>query len=155
MTATTPDVPAGTPRLNAIGMVVAEMNAAVAFYRRLGLVFPSGAAGEDHTEAALGGGISLMLDTESSIREIYPGWEGTGSGRVALAVELASPGDVDSLYADLAADGFGVREPWDAFWGQRYANVRDPDGTHIDLYAALPTSASDPETGSDGSGQIG
>ncbi len=38
--------------------------------------------------------------------------------------------------------GAGVRrhlEPWDAFWGMRYAVVRDPDGTPVDLFAALPT----------------
>jgi uncharacterized glyoxalase superfamily protein PhnB len=29
-------------------------------------------------------------------------------------------------------------EPMDAFWGQRYAQVKDPDGTVIDLYATLP-----------------
>jgi catechol 2,3-dioxygenase-like lactoylglutathione lyase family enzyme len=29
-------------------------------------------------------------------------------------------------------------EPWDAFWGMRYAVVRDPDGTPVDLFARLP-----------------
>jgi hypothetical protein len=29
------------------------------------------------------------------------------------------------------------KEPWDAFWGQRYAIVLDPDGTHVELSAAL------------------
>ena len=31
-----------------------------------------------------------------------------------------------------------VKEPYDAFWGQRYATVHDPDGNAVDLYAALP-----------------
>ena len=36
------------------------------------------------------------------------------------------------------AEGFdGEKEPWDAFWGQRYAQLRDPDGVPVDLYAAL------------------
>jgi uncharacterized glyoxalase superfamily protein PhnB len=30
-----------------------------------------------------------------------------------------------------------VKEPWDAFWGQRYAAVGDPDGNLIDLFAPL------------------
>jgi uncharacterized glyoxalase superfamily protein PhnB len=31
-------------------------------------------------------------------------------------------------------------EPWDAFWGQRYATVRDLDGNGVDLFAALPAT---------------
>ena len=37
----------------------------------------------------------------------------------------------------IAADETGIKEPWDAFWGQRYAQVRDPDGNPVDLYAPL------------------
>src|SRR3712207_7486195 len=39
-----------TPRLDLIGLVVADMAASVAFYRRLGLEFPEGAErSEEHT----------------------------------------------------------------------------------------------------------
>jgi uncharacterized glyoxalase superfamily protein PhnB len=31
----------------------------------------------------------------------------------------------------------GTNEPWDAFWGQRYARVSDPDGSKVDLFAPL------------------
>ena len=31
----------------------------------------------------------------------------------------------------------GEKEPWDAFWGQRYAIVQDPDGNGVDLFAPL------------------
>ena len=34
----------------------------------------------------------------------------------------------------------GHHEPWDAFWGQRYATVLDPDGNSVDLFAALPAT---------------
>lgn len=27
--------------------------------------------------------------------------------------------------------------PWDAFWGQRYAQLQDPTGVPVDLYAPL------------------
>jgi hypothetical protein len=37
----------------------------------------------------------------------------------------------------LAALGHGRKEPWDAFLGQRYAVVSDPDGNHVDLFAPL------------------
>ena len=29
----------------------------------------------------------------------------------------------------------GYKKPWDAFWGQRYAVVHDPDGNAVDLFA--------------------
>ena len=64
-----------------------------------------------------------------------------GSHRAALAFECADPAEVDATYADLTDAGFdGHLEPWDAFWGQRYATLRDPDGNGVDLFAALPTS---------------
>jgi uncharacterized glyoxalase superfamily protein PhnB len=40
-------------------------------------------------------------------------------------------------YNDLAAAAYkGHLAPFDAFWGQRYATVLDPDGNHVDLYAS-------------------
>jgi uncharacterized glyoxalase superfamily protein PhnB len=55
------------------------------------------------------------------------------------AFRCESPEEVDSVYAELVGAGASVhKEPWDAFWGQRYAQLKDPDGTVIDLYAPLP-----------------
>jgi uncharacterized glyoxalase superfamily protein PhnB len=46
--------------------------------------------------------------------------------------------EVDSLYAELTGAGYaGHLEPWDAFWGQRYAVVKDPDGNDVALFARL------------------
>jgi uncharacterized glyoxalase superfamily protein PhnB len=45
---------------------------------------------------------------------------------------------VDELFATLVRSGARAhKEPWDAFWGQRYAQLRDPDGNGVDLYADL------------------
>jgi uncharacterized glyoxalase superfamily protein PhnB len=45
---------------------------------------------------------------------------------------------VDDLYAAVKAPGFDAeKEPWDAFWGQRYAQLRDPNGVPVDLFAPL------------------
>jgi uncharacterized glyoxalase superfamily protein PhnB len=55
-----------------------------------------------------------------------------------VAFRCESPEEVDLLYRDLVAAGAeGHKEPWDAFWGQRYAQVRDPDGTIVDLFAPV------------------
>ncbi len=38
----------------------------------------------------------------------------------------------------LAAIGLVTKtEPWDAFWGQRYAQALDPDGNTVDLFRPL------------------
>ncbi|WP_078508969.1 VOC family protein [Streptomyces zinciresistens] len=131
-----------TPRFDAIGLVVADMAASVAFYRRLGLVFPEGAESEPHAEAALGGGPRLLLDTEASVRSFHPGWRPpTGGGRASLALRCADPAEVDSVYGELVGAGYhGELQPWDAFWGQRYASVCDPDGNGVDLFAPLPAA---------------
>ena len=79
-----------------------------------------------------------MLDSEQTIRSFRPDWERAVGNQLALAFECASPSAVDELYAQVVDAGFqGEKAPWDAFWGQRYAQLLDPDGNPIDLYAAL------------------
>ncbi|MGY0501019.1 VOC family protein [Nocardia sp. FBN12] len=129
-----------TPQLDVVSVVVSDMAASVAFYRKLGLVFPDGSETEGHAEAVLGGGLRLALDTEATIASFTPGWQPpTGPGRSSLAFRCADPAEVDKLYAELVDAGHhGELPPWDAFWGQRYASLVDPDGHGIDLYAPLP-----------------
>ena len=57
---------------------------------------------------------------------------------MALAFACDSPTEVDAAYAELVENGAAGRlEPWDAFWGMRYAVVHDPDGNPVDLFAPL------------------
>ncbi|MEV5839712.1 VOC family protein [Nocardia sp. NPDC052112] len=127
-----------TPQLNVIGIVVSDMAASLAFYRRLGLEFPD-AGGDGHLEAALPGGMRLTLDTEAVIESFHPGWQPpTTAGRLGLAFQCANPAEVDAVYRELTDAGYhGELKPWDAFWGQRYATILDPDGNSVDLYAPL------------------
>ena len=130
---------AGMTALAVVELVVADMAAALAFYARLGLEAPPGSQTEDHVEVGLPGGLKLAFDTESVIKSIDPQWTpSTGGHRMALAFQCADPAEVDGVYTDLTAAGYdGHMAPFDAFWGQRYATVVDPDGNHIDLYASL------------------
>ena len=126
-------------KLDAVGLVVSDLARAVSLYRMLGATFAEGAAESEHghAEAQLDGGFRLLLDTEAGVKSFDPGWERSkGSPSVSLAFRCASPADVDGLYARaLEAGARGHKEPWDAFWGQRYAQLRDHDGNGIDLYA--------------------
>ena len=130
-----------TPKFNAIGTAVADMAASLAFYRSLGLDVPDGADGEPHVEIPLTSGVKLMLDTYDTVQAFEPGWTPPERGQMSLAFECATPADVDESYATMTAAGHhGHLAPWDAFWGQRYAVVHDPDGNAIDLYATLPSA---------------
>jgi len=124
-----------------MGLVVSDMAASVAFYRRLGLAFPEDAGNQPHTEAELPGGLRLLLDTEKEVRSFHPAWRPpTGGNRAGLAFRCDSPAEVDSAYEELVEAGYhGELKPWDAFWGQRYAVVHDPDGNGVDLFAPLPS----------------
>ena len=129
-----------SPQLDFFAVVVSDMARSLAFYRKLGLEFPEGSEGEGHVEAHLPGGLRYGLDTEEVMRSFDPEWQRpTGGHAAGGAFRCDSPTEVDSVYAELlAAGGSPHKEPWDAFWGMRYAQLADPDGTVIDLYALLP-----------------
>ena len=130
--------------LNAVGIVVSDLKRAVDFYRTLGVPFEPGVeeSEQGHAEAELDGGFRLMIDSEATMREFDPSWQrGSGSSAATLAFGCANPQEVDQLYAQaLKAGGREHKAPWDAFWGMRYAQLRDPDGNAIDLYANLEKS---------------
>jgi catechol 2,3-dioxygenase-like lactoylglutathione lyase family enzyme len=127
------------PRLAVVELVVSDMAAALAFYRRLGLDVPPEADTAPHVDVDLGAGLRLALDTEDTIRSFNPAWTPpTGGHRSALAFACDSPAEVDATYAALVDAGYhGEITPWDAFWGMRYAVVHDPDGASVDLFAPL------------------
>jgi len=101
------------PNLDAIGIVCADLDRTRAFY--------------------------ALLDVEVEVlRSFQPAWERAAGNTVALAFRCGNPAEVDEVYARVVAAGFhGENEPWNAVWGQRYAQLHDPDGTPVDLYAAL------------------
>jgi uncharacterized glyoxalase superfamily protein PhnB len=129
------------PQFDVVGLIVSDLHRAVGFYARLGIRFPDEIDPMDHghVEAELPGGLRFTLDAEESIRSFDPGWSPPSGGhRVALAFRCESPEEVDRLYRELTDAGAqSHKEPWDAFWGQRYAQVQDPDGSIVDLFAAL------------------
>jgi uncharacterized glyoxalase superfamily protein PhnB len=128
-------------RFDAIGVIVADMDTSVAFYRSLGLEFPDppDPDGHGHVEATLPGGMRLMLDTVETVKSFDTKWTPPSGGhRIGLAFLCDSPAAVDELYTYLVDSGAeSYNPPWDAFWGQRYAQVKDPDGNVVDLFAPL------------------
>jgi len=125
------------PQLNAIGIVAADLKRTILFYRLLGVDVPE-ATESGHIDSVLENGARLMFDREDVIKSFQPEWKRETGNQISLAFECASPAEVDEMYARVVDAGFhGEKEPWDAFWGQRYAQLLDPDGVGVDLYAAL------------------
>jgi catechol 2,3-dioxygenase-like lactoylglutathione lyase family enzyme len=129
----------GSPQPAFVGIVASDMAASVAFYRALGLAVPDGAETEPHVNIPFGP-LVLALDTEETIRSFDPEYTPPKeAGRVAIAFDCGTPDGVDATFAELTGAGYnGHRAPFDAFWGQRYATVLDPDGVGVDLFAWLP-----------------
>lgn len=129
------------PQFDVLGVIVSDLHRSIEFYSRLGLEFPvdPDPMGHGHVEASLPGGLRFTLDAEESIMAFDPKWAPPLDGhRVAIAFRCDSAADVDRLYDELVGAGSeSYKEPWNAFWGQRYAQLKDPDGNVVDLFAPL------------------
>ena len=124
-------------QLNGVGIVVSDMARSIAFYRLLGLDVPE-TPDEGHVDTFLPNGVRFMLDSEETVRSFRPDWTRQSGNQLGIAFECSSPTEVDEVYARATEAGHhGEKEPWDAFWGQRYAQLQDPDGVPVDLYASL------------------
>ena len=123
-------------KLSVLGIAVKNMGESLQFYRQLGLEIPEGQDAEGHVQIE-GDGITLAWDTVEVLAGVYGEWNDRPTGhRIEVAFECGSRAEVDATYARIVARGpHGHREPWDAFWGQHYAIVTDPDGNLISLFA--------------------
>ena len=136
------------PDMNQVDLVARDMEAAIAFYRALGLEIPESAiwrtkTGIHHVDIVTPGGVTLHWDSPELARAYNHGWRepaGTGS-RTILSFKVESRDDVDRIHAKLVGLGHKCPQPpYDTFWGARYAILEDPDGNHVGVM-----SPSDPE----------
>lgn len=125
-------------KLNAVGVASTDIDKTISFYELLGFSFGEPTPDKKHVESiSEGTSIRLMIDSQEVIKEII-GEAPKPSNHSGFAIQYSSPGEVDTVVAKIKAAGFAVvKEPWDAFWGQRYAVVADPDNYKVDLYAQI------------------
>ena len=122
--------------LDAIGIATKNPDTSISFYERFGVSFET--FGEGHFEGKTSNGMRIMLDSFELMKKINPDWNEPKSPGITLCFSQDSSTKVDQLHKQITDKGFeSVKEPWDAFWGQRYASVRDPDGNQVDIYAPL------------------
>lgn len=133
--------------LDQINIVVRDMEAMVDFYERLGLSVSDGGAPEwqPHHREARTEGADVDLDSQAFTSKWNRGWPG-GAGTV-LGFRVDSRDDVDRLYHELTAAGHeGQQEPYDAFWGARFAAVTDPDGNAVAIMSPAEEAFRSPPT---------
>lgn len=125
-------------KLDAITVTSGDLVATAKFYELLGFRFPAVEPDEKHLEPITPeGDVRLMIDERELMRSIT-GVEPKPPTHSSFALKCADPAEVDATVARIGAAGHKVlKAPWDAFWGQRYAIVADPDGYMIDLFAPL------------------
>lgn len=126
-------------QLKTIGIVVADMGKALHFYRTLGLAIPEGLDGEDNVDFEAPNGITLGFLSLALAQQADSNYVvSTGTNSLNLQFLCDSSEEVDAIYERLLAAGFeGYSAPWDAFWGQRFARVKDPDQRIVNIYAHL------------------
>ena len=125
-----------------VHVAVADMAAAMDFYRRAGLSVPPGADDQPHVELDLGNGAHLGFSTPTVIAMYDMAWSGLSpSTATVLQLRLASRSAVDEMYESLTSAGYrGHLAPFDAFWGNRYCEVDDADGHTVGFHS--PTDES-------------
>ena len=125
------------PTFNQLNVIVRDMDATVAFYRRLGLEIDA-EPGAIHVAVTMPNGMLLEFDSITFVHQWDGGGNGSTGGSTVLGFRIASSDGVDALYADLIAAGYrGHQQPYDAFWGARYAIVDDPDGNGVGLMSPV------------------
>ena len=121
--------------LDQVNIVVSNMEASVAFYRLLGLHIPdTDPAWQAHHRTVSSEGVDIDLDSEEFAGKWNIGSRGASVNSTVLGFRLPNRDAVDETFARIADAGYGTQqEPYDAFWGSRYAIVEDPDGNPVGL----------------------
>jgi catechol 2,3-dioxygenase-like lactoylglutathione lyase family enzyme len=114
-------------RVTCVTLGVRDLGRARAFYEALG--WRSGAQPDDDVVFFDAGGMVLALwDRERLARDSAVS-DGGGWGGVTLALNVASPAEVDEVAEQARAAGAVIgREPAATFWGGYSAVFVDPDG---------------------------
>jgi uncharacterized protein len=113
--------------LSVVTLGVSDLAASTAFYTSLGWVALP-ASSEAITFFQLGAVVLGLFAHTALAHDAQVDSDGSGFRGVTLAINLASPGQVDDAVAEWARIGGGVvKSPEPAFWGGYSGYVADPD----------------------------
>ncbi len=138
--------------LDQVDLVSADMEASLGFYRDLGVEIDEAAvwrtgSGIHHIDVTLPSGVSFHIDSMALANHYDAGWrDRTPEGpSIILSFKVGDRAAVDELHERMRAGGHPIaQEPYDAFWGARYAVVVDPDGNHVGIMSPSDRSQATP-----------
>ncbi|TRD23507.1 VOC family protein [Palleronia caenipelagi] len=124
--------------IDAIGVTATDMARTVAFYELLGFEFDGADLEAQHVEPKTEPGQPRLMIDHHDLATKLIGEPPRPSNHAHFALLMDSAAEVDAVAEKVERAGFALlKAPWDAFWGQRYAVIADPDGYQIDLFAPL------------------
>lgn len=143
------------PTFDQINIVCGDLRRSMAFYRRLGVDISdarvwhtsTGAHHASADERSSDRVIGLDLDSTAFAQRWNVGWKGRTDliGRIVVGFGFPSRSDVDEVFRDMTGAGYrGLQEPYDAFWGARYAVIEDPDGIAVGLMSPVSEDKKSP-----------
>ena len=143
------------PTLDQINLISADLDASIAFYRRLGVEIPDTAVwrtptGGHHVGVASQSAYEVFdfdIDSTAFAQTWNSGWKGRTDlrGRVVVGFSVATRTDVDDVFRDMTGAGYrGLQDPYDAIWGARYAVLEDPDGVAVGLMSPVSPDKKSP-----------
>lgn len=136
----------GVDGLAQVNLIVTDLARAKEFWALLGWH-----STPRHANAALlsfPNGMNLVLHEPEFAQRWDPAFAGAGAGSTVIDINMPSREAVDDAHAQVVAAGFlSSVEPWDTFFGARYAIVRDHDGHRIGLKSPQDPARSYPLEG--------
>jgi len=125
----------GAIGLAIVGILTADINPSLRFYRQLGLDVPK-STGDNSYRLRMADNHVVFWETAAAVHAFDPSWAlpPTADRRIVLEFGFASPTDLEATFRSLVADGApSYLAPIDQGGGIRYAIVEDPDGNQISL----------------------
>jgi uncharacterized glyoxalase superfamily protein PhnB len=133
---TNPETGVPAIRFDAIDLICRDIDATVAFYRLVGADIPDDtiwrtASGAHHVSDVPLGAMGLSFNSPALTRGFHAGYDQSPTPTI-IGFRVPTRDAVDEVHARLVDAGHPSRqEPYDAFWGARYAIVADPDGRDV------------------------
>ena len=132
----------GSRRIDQVNVVVADVAAAAAFLRQLGVeIGDPGAEWGAHHLAVASGEASFAVDLDSSAFARHWGGLPAGFTGVVVGVRVDSREEVDRLHAHATSlTATSLHAPYDAFWGSRFAVVQGPGPIAVGIMSMSETA---------------
>lgn len=116
-------------RINIVGLGVADLEKATAFYEKLGFVKSQKASQPTISFFRAGGAVLSLFGAEALAEDACAQDHWTGKGGITIAQNLESEAAVDEFMALAASAGAKILKPAaKTFWGGYGGYFADPDG---------------------------